>query len=69
MKQKELSNTIAESHELCRSLVLTTEQSTYERSGDCIFYDSFIDIIFHLCLQLVTMTQQQRKIVFSSVPQ
>ena len=43
------SNTIAESHELCRSLVLTTEQSTYERSGDCIFtilllISSFISI-------------------------
>ena len=40
---------IAESHELCRSLVLTTEQSTYERSGDCIFtipllISSFISI-------------------------
>ena len=33
------------------------------------FYDSFIDIIFYLYLQLVTMTQQQRKLVFSSVPQ
>ena len=60
---------IAECHELCRSLVLTNEQSTYERSGDCIFYDSFIHIIFYLYLQLVTMTQQQRMIVFSSVPQ
>ena len=32
------------------------------------FYDSFIDIIFHLYLQLVTMTQQPRMIVLSSVP-